>query len=695
MNQAAKPSIQRMLMFVLLLNGSSALFLTALAYGVNDWIAMRGAMTDRLMSQADIVANNSVAALAFHDVEAANMTLNSLENESELVGAVLFDVADRPFAIYHRNEHYALPMEPPSDASGFLGDQLFVSSPVVLDGRQVGSLVLVSELDYWDRQQMIQLATVAGVFLFSLLWVVILAGYLRRIMLRPILELTATAKQITRSGDFQLRAEKISQDEIGGLVDDFNEMLRQIQLRDEALLKVQSELEDKVEERTRELTELAQELERQAYHDALTGLANRATFDDHLQLAIHQAQRYGGELSVLFLDLDRFKNINDTLGHAVGDKLLIEASHRFQACLRSSDTLARLGGDEFAVLLVQTGSPNDAADVARKLIAAVNAPFSIDGYFLHVSASVGISIYPSDGADAQSILKNADTAMYHSKSNGRNQYTFFTESMNLRATRRLLLENKLRTAIDEKLFTLHYQPRFETQSKRIIGVEALIRWSDKEEGTISPIELIALADECGLITTIDEWVLETACREVLRWYDNQRPPIVLSVNLSGAQFIRRNLSQVIQSILRRTGFPGDCLELEITENVFGPNAVDVTAVLREIRELGVEISIDDFGKDYSSLSRLKQLPLQTLKIDKSFIRDIGKDPDGEILVKTMITMAHSLNLRVVAEGIEKEEQYRFVRRHHCDAVQGYLLGRPMPDTVMQERLRQELVVDLD
>lgn len=688
---AGKPSIQRTLMFVLLLNGSSALFLTALGYVVNDWISMRGAMTDRLKSQADIVANNSVAALAFDDVEAAQVTLNSLENESELIGAVLFDEDVRPFAIYHRNKQFALPARPPQEASEVLDDQLYVSRPVMLDNRQVGSLVLVSEFDYWNRRQLIQLATAAGVFLISLLWVVILSGYLRRTMLRPILKLTATAKQITRSGDFQLRAKKISHDEIGGLADDFNEMLRQIQLRDEALLKVQSGLEGKVEERTRELTELTQELERQAYYDTLTGLANRATFDDHLQLAIHRAQRYGGELSVLFLDLDRFKNINDTLGHGIGDRLLIEASRRFHACLRSCDTLARLGGDEFAVLL-DTVSPHNAADVAQKLINAANRPFSIDGYLLHVSASVGISVYPNDGADAQAIIKNADTAMYHSKSGGRNQYNFFTEFMNARATRRLLLENKLRTAFAKDLFAVHYQPRFETQTQRIIGVEALIRWTDVEEGTISATELVAIADECGLITAIDEWVLETACREVLRWYDQRRPAIVLSVNLSGAQFIRRNLSQVIQSILERTGFPADCLELEITENVFGPNAVDVTAVLREIRHLGVEISIDDFGKDYSSLSRLKQLPLQTLKIDRSFVRDIGRDPDDEILVKTMITMAHSLNLKVVAEGIENEQQYQFVRRYQCDAVQGYLLGRPVPGVEMQERLLQEVVV---
>ncbi|MDD2761545.1 MAG: EAL domain-containing protein, partial [Methylomonas sp.] len=500
--------------------------------------------------------------------------------------------------------------------------------------------------------------------------------------------LAETARRVTDERDYSLRAENLSSDEIGALVDDFNGMLSQIQLRDRELQNIRDQLEEKVQARTLELTELARQFEHQAYHDTLTGLANRVTFDDHLRLAIDQAKRHGQRLAVMFLDLDRFKVINDTLGHAVGDKLLIEVSRSLSACLRESDTLARLGGDEFAVLLTQTKLDTDAADVARKLIDAIAKPIKVDGYSLHVTTSIGISLFPDDGGLAEVIIKNADTAMYRSKDRGRNQYTFFSAEMNSRALRRLALETKLRQAIAENALAIYYQPRRDAATQAIVGVEALARWHDSIEGFISPEEFIPLAEECGLIAAIDEWVLERACRDMLCWCSDEKQDIRLAVNLSPAQFIRKDLFDVIAAILQKTGFPGERLELEITESLFGPGSVDACAILEQLRQLGIELSIDDFGTAYSSLSRLKQLPLQTLKIDKSFVRDLGQDADDETLVRTIIAMAHSLNLKVVAEGVETEMQYEYVKQHGCDTVQGFLFGRPVPYHQLEPLLRK-------
>ncbi|MGR9116593.1 MAG: EAL domain-containing protein, partial [Gammaproteobacteria bacterium] len=672
-----KTSIRKKLMLMLLLTSSSALLLSAFGFAVNDWLSLRGAMYERLHAQAEIIGNNSIAALTFGDPESANNTLASLEREADVVGAALYSSDRQLFAWYGRDTGNHPPTLPTQE-NGTVDGNFFVVSPINLDGQTIGSIMVISDLSYWTHRQSFHLVIGLGVFLLSLLVALLLSSRLQRLVSEPILKLAETARHVSEVQDYGLRADKLSSDEIGTLVDDFNSMLSQIQLRDRELQKARNELEEKVQARTLELTELTQQLEHQAYHDTLTGLANRITFDDHLKLAIDQAKRHGQRLAVMFLDLDRFKVINDTLGHAVGDNLLVQASKRLSACLREGDTLARLGGDEFAVLLAQTRHGTDAAEVARKLIATIAEPILVDGYSLHVTTSIGISLFPEDGDRAETIVKNADTAMYRSKDLGRNQFTFFSVEMNARAVRRLALETKLRQAIGNGALSIHYQPRRATDSLAIVGVEALARWNDPEEGPIAPSEFIPLAEECGLIAAIDEWVLETACREMLTWCLNPKINFQLAVNLSPAQFIREDLYEVISGVLHRTGFPGHRLELEITESLFGPGSIDPCKILERLRDLGIELSIDDFGTAYSSLSRLKQLPLHTLKIDRSFIRDLGKDPDDETLVRTIIAMAHNLNLMVVAEGVETEAQYGYVKQYGCDTVQGFLFGKPVP-----------------
>jgi len=673
---SGESTIGRRLMLILLLVSGGVLLLSTGAFLVNDWFSLRSAVFERLSAQASIVGNSSVAALMFDDTEAASSTLSSLEQEADILAAGIFDPKGRLFADFQR-ESGALPPTLPTTPEGFYQGHAYVVLPIVLDESRFGSIVLLSDFSYWKKKQTRNLMTALLVLFSSLVVAALLSSRLQRLVSEPILKLAATARRISEQQDYNLRAEKLSRDEIGRLVDDFNGMLRQIQQRDLELKGIQEKLEEKVQARTLELTELTRKLEHQAYHDTLTGLPNRRTFDDHLHLAIEEDQRYGGELAVLFLDLDRFKIINDTLGHSVGDKLLVQVAQRFSHCVRGSDTLARLGGDEFAVLLQRIEHATDAADVARKLIESISEPIEVEGYSLHPSTSVGISIYPSDGRNAETIIKNADAAMYRSKEQGRNRVTFFSAEMNERAERRLALENRLRQVINEGGLSIHYQPRYDTFTREIVGVEALVRWFDPQTGPVSPVEFIPLAEECGLIASIDEWVLENACREVLSWFGGAAPDITLAVNFSPAQFIREDLHKVIGRLLQQTGFPGSRLELEITESLFGTDNSNVFQIFKQLVDLDIQISVDDFGTAYSSLSRLKQLPLHTLKIDQSFVRDVGNDPDDETLVKTIITMAHNLNLKVVAEGVENDTQYRFVKENGCDAIQGLLFGKPM------------------
>ncbi len=687
MNLLGELSIRKKLMLVLLVTSVSVLLFSSVSFLIYDWYSLRGAIFERMRAQAGIVGNSSISAMVFNDSRAANRTLSILEREADIQAAGLYDNKGKLFAYYERTPGALLKQHPDTDA-GDINGHVFVVSPISFDEDVIGSIVLIADMHEWKHRQVINLITAVGVFLFSLLMAVVISSRLENAVTRPILKLAMTARRISRNEDYSLRAEKDSQDEIGSLVDDFNAMLDQIESRDQALFHVNERLEEKVNSRTRELTALTKQLEHQAYHDALTGLANRVTFDNNLRLAIEQKVRHGGRLAVLFLDLDRFKIINDTLGHAAGDKLLIEVAERFRHCVRKSDTLARLGGDEFAVLLFDIEHDNTAMAVAQKLAEAISKPLQLDGHDLHLSTSIGVSLFPGDGTDAEVVIKNADTAMYRSKERGRNQVTFFSPEMNARTERRLALENKLREAVDNHAIDVYYQPRFDAHTLDIIGVEALLRWSDPDEGDISPDEFIPIAEECGLIATIDEWVLERACRDIRRVNERIASHIMLAVNFSPAHFIRADLDVVISGILEKTMFPGHLLELEITESLFGPGNSDIYNIFNLLKVRKINIAVDDFGTAYSSLSRLKQLPLHTLKIDKSFIHDVGKDADDEVIAQTIISMARSLNLHVVAEGVENQAQYDFVRHNGCDSVQGFLFGKPVPIDVLSGMMKR-------
>ena len=414
-----------------------------------------------------------------------------------------------------------------------------------------------------------------------------------------------------------------------------------------------------------------------ANFDVLTGLPNRVQLSDHIKYALSLAKRNNEHLAVMFVDLDRFKDINDTLGHSVGDDFLIEVARRLQSVLREEDMVSRLGGDEF-ILILSGGDANGAAQVAQKLLQVVSAPYRIRQYDLIVTASIGIALYPDDGEDFESLSRSADTAMYQAKQEGRAGYRFFTAEMQARATRNMQLVNAMRYALERGQFQVHYQPQISIGNGRIVGTEALLRWQHPELGDVSAAEFIPVAEDCGLILPIGEWVLRTAAQQLKRWIDSGHPPMIMSVNLSAVQFRHASLPDLISSILDKAQLPAEYLELELTEGVAMHDPPGAIAMMDNLYERGIRMSIDDFGTGYSSLNYLKKFKVYKLKIDQSFVRDISADLEDKAIVAAIISMAKSLGLKTIAEGVESAEQLAFLRAQGCDEAQGYYYSRPLP-----------------
>ncbi|WP_313168561.1 sensor domain-containing protein [Massilia oculi] len=418
------------------------------------------------------------------------------------------------------------------------------------------------------------------------------------------------------------------------------------------------------------------QLDHLAHHDALTALPNRLLYHDRLRHAMARAERDGEQLAVMFIDLDRFKNVNDTLGHHVGDELLKQAALALSRCLREGDTLARLGGDEFIVLLEDVDGVHGATRVADKLMAMFEQPFDVSGYELFVTGSVGISLYPRDGNDMHILIRNADVAMYQAKARGRNGYQFYAPAMSGDGDLRLRMEALLRRAIDKHEIYLAYQPQVEIDSGRLVGVEALLRWNSPELGEVAPSRFIPLAEDTGFIGQLGQWVLQEACRQMVAWEADGLAVPKIAVNLSVRQFERGGMAAAVAAVLQGSGLAPQRLQLEVTESVI-MNTGDALQYVNDLHAIGVCLAIDDFGTGYSSLAYLKQLPVQTLKIDRSFIKDIPQDPDDEAIAIAIIQLGKSMNLSVIAEGVEREDQAAFLLRHGCNLAQGYLYGKPL------------------
>lgn len=429
----------------------------------------------------------------------------------------------------------------------------------------------------------------------------------------------------------------------------------------------------------------------QAFHDPLTGLPNRSLFKDRLNLALAQARRNNDMLAVLFLDLDRFKLVNDMLGHAVGDKLLKDVARRLSGCVRQSDTIARLGGDEFTILLPQPKDAGDVVKFARKILNTFQKPWIHGGQEFHITTSVGIAIYPNDGKNGETLLKHADTAMYRAKDEGSNNYQLYTPTMNAKVVERLTLENGLRRGLKRQEFVLHYQPLINISNSEIIGMEALLRWQHPERGLLYPKEFISLAENTGIIISLGEWVLRKACTQNKAMQAAGLPPIRVTVNLSTLQFQQQRLVKTVKQVLEETGLEPQWLELEITESALMQDVEGAIRIIYELKRMGVLVSIDDFGTGYSSLNYLRRFPVDTLKIDRSFVQDITVTSEDAAIVSTIILLAKKLNMKVIAEGVESEEQLNFLKHNNCSEMQGFLFSLPLPAEEFERLLGEKTI----
>ncbi len=417
-------------------------------------------------------------------------------------------------------------------------------------------------------------------------------------------------------------------------------------------------------------------LEKMAHYDVLTNLPNRSLMYDRLNHTVSLAKRHNYHVAVLLLDLDRFKEVNDSLGHHIGDLLLVEVAERLMLTVRESDTVARMGGDEFLVLLPEVGSSNNAAAIAQKFIDFLAKPFFLEEHEIYISASIGITIFPIDGDDTDVLIKHADTAMYHAKAQGKNNYKFFTEDINKSTVARFTLETRFRRALDKLEFHLNYQPKVDIDTRKMLGMEALLRWYHPDQGSVMPSLFIPLAEETGLVFQLGEWALREACRQNKEWQDQGLRPVRVSVNISPRQFKKQDFMEIVQEVLEDTGLDPSLLMLEITESTVIDNVEDTIRMLHELRKMGVGVSIDDFGTGYSSLNYLNRFAIDELKIDRSFITDISKDENQKV-VNAIISLAKNLNFKIVAEGVETKEQLEFLENTDCNEIQGYYFSKPM------------------
>lgn len=671
----------------------------------SDVITCRQKMLEDLEIQAEIIGENSTAALSFQDSRHAEGILSALKSNPNIKRARIYTINGDIFATYTRDDLKEITEhDVPQDGFDFETSSLSHYHSIVFDNKPIGTLFIEMSLYEHYFHLMWKIVFGIAVMLSALLIVWYLLSQLQTEIIHPVIHLSTVMQIISKDKDYSVRASIYGNDEVGSLAKGFNEMLTQIQNRDDELEHNRKELEALVAQRTADLEAANKQLQEElrirreaedkamhmAYHDSVTNLPNRYLCRDRLQQTISSAKQHNRRLAVLFLDLDNFKRINDTFGHDKGDAILRSVSERIAKYLRKSDTVAhlpidnfqntfaRLGGDEFTILLSEVNNIQGVAKVASRIIDLFSQPFVLTGHEIFITTSIGIAMYPDDGHDAETLLKNADTAMYHAKSNGKNHYQFFSEAMNTAAVERFTLENNLRKAFERSEFQLYYQPLIDTRSNNIFAAETLIRWNHPEKGLIPPNEFIPLAEEIGLIVPLGEWVLHTACTQNREWQSAGFPPMIISVNISAAQFRQNNFIKSVTRALNDSGLEPHYLVLELTESILIETTRTTISALNELKAMGIKLSIDDFGTGYSSLSYLKRFPIDTLKIDRSFLRDIFTSHDNKAIVKAIIALAKSMNLKVIAEGVETIEQKAFLNRQGVYRMQGYLFSSPLP-----------------
>ena len=670
-------AIRKKILTANVLTCTLALVLAGVTFLGIEALSVRSMLERDLATQAEVVAKNCSAALAFNDSTSAEETLHSLKSKSNIINAYILTRNNQVLAAYDNEKTSAAQVALPdlgqtkgesivgrviSEATlaELLNSHEGVRQAVIVDGELLGSVVLFSDLsplhqrlgEYTRNVFLVMLLATGVAYIFS--------TRLAERISRPIRDLADTMLKVSAAKDYALRAEKTGNDEVGTLIDQFNSMLAQIGERDQ-LLQQRGEI-----------------LEQMAHHDALTGLPNRLLIVDRLGQAITHAAASGEKVAVIFIDLDHFKDINDSLGHRVGDLLLKEVGSRLRESIRGSDNVGRLGGDEFVIFLSENKAIENVVIMIQRLVDGFAKPFLLERTEVFVTASLGVTFFPMDGETVEDLLKNADTAMYSVKARGKNHYQFFSAEMQLRAGQRLELHNGLRRALERQEFFLAYQPTVDLGSNTICGYEALLRWNCPERGVVPPLEFIPLAEETGLIVPIGEWVIREVCRQLRAWQDQGFTPARVAVNVSPVQLRKQNLAEKVLTILEETGTDPELLGIEITESCLLNASEEILNGLWALKNKGIRIALDDFGTGYSSLNYLRQIPLDALKIDRSFISNSLANKEDAVIIKAILGIGQNLALRIVGEGVENHEQLAFLRHQGCHEVQGYLFSRPLP-----------------
>ncbi|MFA7554013.1 MAG: EAL domain-containing protein [Spongiibacteraceae bacterium] len=684
-NLPIREKIQR----IVTMSIAMAVVLIMVVLTVNQFFVVQADLNDRMTALSKIIGKQAAPAIIFQDSESASNDLALLGSLPYVVSASLYRSDHSLFVSYSRGATN----DENIDQSMLLSQRLAYSSPIKVEDKQVGSIEILVDNTVLYQSLINQVIIVFVTSLIALVVALLIFGRLQRVLTDPLLDLSSTISQLTSDGNYSLRAKKYGDDEVGSMVDCFNNMLDVIEERDASLEKYRKDLAQLVDTRTDQLKVSESKLHRLAHYDPLTNLPNRNFLEDRFYYALEHARRDDKVVGVLFLDLDHFKNINDTFGHTVGDKLLQDVAKRILSCVRSSDTVCRLGGDEFIIVLESLHDENECLSVAQKIVESFQVPFDVSGKSIVVTCSVGISVYPKDGVDMVSLLRNSDSAMYRAKEQGRGRHLFYSQEFTLDAQERLTLEVEMHQALAKGEFELYFQPQVSLKTGLLVGAEALIRWNHPMLGRISPDKFIPIAESTGLIDSIGLWVIQSVCGKLVEWKQRKYPHIQVAVNVSGYQLTQGNLVDGLKQALEETNCDAADLELEVTEGYFIKNPDQAVQTLEQLKAIGVSLAVDDFGTGYSSLAYLKKMPIDKLKIDQSFIRDIPQDKNDEAIAKAIIALANSMQLEVIAEGVETEQQLAFLQQEGCDQVQGYLFSRPLPLEQMEGLLGDIVMLD--
>jgi diguanylate cyclase len=665
-------SLASHIMVIVLLASSIALGMFAMTLMILDHRSSIAQLDSRLSTLADIMGQNSTAALSFNDRDAANEVLQALRNEPPIVSACLYDLSNTLFAQYQRNNHGSSCSAMRVNSRPKVADERYVFHSVRHRGELVGTICIASDMQNLQRREGHLVMVALLLALIALALGGVSGAFLQLRISKPISALTLAMDRVTAGETLDAQVAIAGSNEIAHLATGFNAMLNELKRRDELTRRAEEQLLE------------------QARTDALTGLPNRRLLKERLSQSLALAYRQSSMIALLYIDLDGFKLVNDSLGHSVGDLLLCEVSTRLRSRVRTADTLARVGGDEFTVILNDLKHKEEAAVVARSLLESLAALFNIEDHDITIGASIGISVLADGNVGGADLLRQADSAMYAAKRSGRNRIMYFSPELSLMARERLTLESQLRGAIGRKEIHLHYQPEFDLRTGRLVRFEALARWMHPNLGQVPPGQFIPVAEESGLIHPLGGYIMEEACREAMTWQHLSLTPIQVAVNVSAIQFNTESIVEDVAEVLQRTGLSPHLLQIELTESVMVGSMRLSIEKMKKLQGLGVSLAIDDFGTGYSSLSYLPELPVNAIKIDRSFLKNINPDSQTAAMIRSIVGMAHTMNMVAIVEGVEEETQLALILELGADEVQGFLVGRPTshPIAFLMEHLHR-------